>query len=52
MDDLLDTAEFEQAKPMIVRPAILAGLACSALGCLAVGALVGLYLGMNQVALF
>jgi hypothetical protein len=47
-----DHWEFERAKPLFVRPGLLAGLACSALGCLAVGALLGLYFGMNQVSLF
>lgn len=48
----LDNWEFDRAKPVTAPPGLLAGLACSALGCIAVGALLGLYFGMNQVSLF
>ncbi len=48
----LDYSEFDRATPVTATPGLLAGLACSALGCIAVGALIGIYFGMNQVSLF
>jgi hypothetical protein len=50
--DHLDWRDFEQAQPMRAAPGVLAALICGALSCLATGALIGLYFGMNQVALF
>ncbi len=48
----LDSWEFDRAKPVTAAPGLLAGVVCGALGCIAVGALIGVYFGMNHVALF
>ncbi len=48
----LNLQEFEQATPIRPEPGLLAFLICGALSCVAAGALIGVYFGMNQIALF
>lgn len=48
----LDLREFEEAAPIRAEAGLLAVLVCGALSCVAAGALIGLYFGVNQVALF
>jgi hypothetical protein len=48
----LTPEDFETAKPLRADPGLLAALACGALSCIAIGALVGAYFGANSVSLF
>lgn len=50
--DHQDQWEFDHATPARAEPGLLAALVCGALGCVFVGALIGVYFGMNQVSLF
>ena len=50
--DHLDGEDFATAQPMRADPGLLAALACGALSCLAIGALIGAYFGANSVSLF
>ena len=50
--DHLDTEAFEAAEPLRADPGLLAAIACGALSCLAIGALIGVYFGANSVSLF
>jgi hypothetical protein len=50
--DHLPADDFEAAKPLRADPGLLAALACAALSCLAIGALIGAYFGANSVTLF
>jgi hypothetical protein len=47
----LDLTEFDNAAPFRAAPGLKAALACAGLACLAIGALIGIYFGVNSVSL-